>query len=94
MPSTRSRLWLAALVSAAWLGLSGCPDDCEVACGKLEFCGLLGDASRESCQRACEEAEGEAAAGCADCLDNTGCGGIGSESCDSACAGTLTIEDP
>lgn len=83
-----------ALAFAAWVGLSGCPDDCEVACGKLEFCGLLGDASRQSCNRQCGEAEGEAAARCADCLDNTGCGAIGSENCDRACAGTLEIARP
>lgn len=81
-------------VLGAWLGLSGCPDDCEVACGKLEYCALLGDASRESCNRTCEEAPSEAASRCADCLDNTGCGAIGSDNCDRACAGTLEIDDP
>jgi len=85
-------LLLGLLVAASWLGTTGCPDSCDVACGKLEFCGLLGDASRSHCIDRCEDAPADGASRCADCLDNTGCGTIAGDRCDEPCAGVVEIE--
>lgn len=89
-----SRIYAVALVLLAWFALSGCPDDCEVACGKLEYCGLLEDGSRTRCDDSCSESQDEATVQCADCLEHTECGTIGGGNCDESCAGTLKIRKP
>jgi len=90
----RFRVLLATWLAAASAPLlAGCPDACEVACGKLEFCGLLGDRSRRDCLDRCEASPGSTASPCADCLDHTGCGSIGGGQCRTACEGVVEVED-
>lgn len=83
-----------ALLLAAGAGLSGCPSDCEVACGKLEFCTLLPNINRGDCIDRCEEASAEAARVCADCLEQSGCGTIAGAGCAKGCDPILPHVDP
>lgn len=89
-----ARHGVSCILVAGWLFWSGCPDECEVACGKLEYCGLLADDSRTRCNDSCEDAGDEGPAQCADCLDNTACGEIGGGTCKEACAETIEIREP
>ncbi len=90
-----SRAAVVGVAVGAWFLLSGCPDDCERACGKLEYCALIEDgSSRDGCNEACEDREGEEALRCADCLENTACGGIAGGTCDQACKETVAIRKP
>lgn len=87
------RLLTVLHAAASGLLLSACPDDCEVACGKLEYCVLLGEQSRRACIDQCEASPEGAASPCADCLDNTRCGAIGGGQCRTACEGVVEAED-
>lgn len=86
---------LAGLLAA--LGLSGCADDCEVICGKLQFCELLPDLSLRSCVDRCEDRQasvGDATNLCADCLDQTSCRVIGEQACAEPCTPVVSSGDP
>ena len=82
---------LAALLGAS-LALTGCADDCEVACGKLQFCELLPDVTLMECVDRCE-ARGEQdrlPEICADCLDQASCGVIAAQASAQPCGPVLS----
>jgi uncharacterized membrane protein YgcG len=81
-----------AAVAAAAVFASGCADDCEVACGKLQFCALLPDLSLQECVSRCEQSEkrdSDVTSLCADCLDQASCGVIAAQACAEPCAPVL-----
>lgn len=79
----RSLLGAALLVLAALS--AGCADECETACGKLDFCQALLTMDAFDCVDTCKGADSKVVSPCSDCLDNTGCNGINSGSCGTAC---------
>lgn len=79
----RRGLLPAAALAAALVG--GCADDCEKACGKLDFCGQLLTMDVFACVDACDRTGGEAVTPCAECLDLTGCAGIAGGGCAQRC---------
>ncbi len=76
---------LPALLGAAALLVAGCADDCEKACGKLDFCNQLLTMDVFGCVDACDRADGGAVTPCAECLDGTSCHGIAGGGCGTAC---------
>lgn len=74
--------------------LAACPSECEVACGKLEFCALLPGVSRRACIDTCETAPEDDANLCADCLDQSSCDHIAGGTCAKGCDPVLGVEGP
>lgn len=84
--STMVRILFAGIVLA--VVASGCASDCDVACGKLEFCQQLPGISRELCIDRCKErrdANDELTSICSDCLSNASCRTISRGSCALEC---------
>jgi len=81
----------APLLLGILLGLGasyGCATDCDVACGKLEFCEQLPGVSRSLCIDRCREREpenGKQTEICSDCLDNASCRTISRGTCGMEC---------
>ncbi|HEY0839195.1 MAG TPA: hypothetical protein VGD74_03315 [Vulgatibacter sp.] len=72
----------------AIVGLSSCADDCDVACGKLQFCGELPDVSLNMCVDRCHEREpenGDRTRTCADCLHGSSCNTVRRGGCAADC---------
>lgn len=86
------RRWRAAgfvALAASLLWLSSCADDCDVACGKLQFCGELPDISLNMCVDRCNERKGEngdRTRTCADCLHGSSCNTVRRGGCAEDCA--------
>lgn len=72
------------LLGLGWL-LAACPSECEVACGKLEFCALLPGVSRQACIDTCDTKPLDDARVCSDCLDQSSCDTIAGGTCSKAC---------
>jgi len=86
---------LAVLAAAVALLATGCADDCEVACGKLQFCELLPNLSLIECVDRCEARErdlGPEVEFCSDCLDQTSCSTIARQGCAGPCAPVFAPE--
>jgi hypothetical protein len=78
-----TRAALAGLLLAAALA-GGCADDCEKACGKLDFCNQLLTMDVFHCVDACDRNQADLS-GCASCLDGASCNAIGNGSCGDTC---------
>lgn len=82
-----TRALLAALAAVGLLA-AGCADDCEKACGKLDFCEQLLTMDVFGCVDACDRNDGDAVAPCAECLDASSCNGVARGDCGEVC-GTI-----
>jgi hypothetical protein len=81
------RAAFAGLVAAALAALlpAGCADDCEKACGKIDFCRQLLTMDVYGCVDACGDDDAEVVTACAHCLDLSGCNEIRGGACGEPC---------
>lgn len=71
---------------------ASCARDCDVICGKLEYCQQLPDISRNLCIDRCKDRRDESnkrTQTCADCLDGASCKSISRGSCGEICEEVL-----
>lgn len=84
----RRAIWGMAAACLLLVGGTACPSNCDRACGKLAFCGLLPDIDQDDCVERCEEREepsGDNTRLCGDCAKENSCGTIANGSCSSVC---------
>ncbi len=92
------RRWLllvSMLAEPLLLVTAGCATDCDVACGKLEFCGQLPDISRDTCIERCKDRKdrnGDATRLCADCLHGSSCNTVRKGGCVDDCRPVVASE--
>ncbi|HWV37166.1 MAG TPA: hypothetical protein VN033_01695 [Vulgatibacter sp.] len=86
--------WLERGIALAALGAAlafaqGCASDCEVACGKLQFCGMLPNIDLLECVDRCDDRRpqnGDQTRLCADCLHGSSCNTVRLGGCARDCA--------
>ncbi|AKU92317.1 hypothetical protein [Vulgatibacter incomptus] len=87
-----AEVFVAAAVAV--IGLDACASDCDVACGKLEFCQQLPDISRQVCSERCGKVHDEnadLARNCGDCLHGASCKTISKGGCSLDCERVLGV---
>lgn len=91
-----ARIWLPVLVMAL-VASSGCASDCQVICGKLEFCNLLIDTDRSGCIDRCESRKktaGDWVPVCSQCVDDASCDTLADAGCSNPCVPVIGARGP
>ena len=86
--------WLERAIVHGSLGAAlafaqGCASDCDVACGKLQFCGQLPDIDLLDCVDRCNSRKsqnGDQTRLCADCLHGSSCNTVRQGGCATDCS--------
>ena len=77
------------VIGAALAFAQGCASDCDVACGKLQFCGQLPDIDLLDCVDRCNSRKsqnGDQTRLCADCLHGSSCNTVRQGGCATDCS--------
>lgn len=91
------RISLVLLSSMVLWASSGCASDCQVICGKLEFCNLLIETDRSGCIDRCEdrkEAVEDMVSSCSICVDDASCRTIADAGCSGPCSPVIGAGGP